>query len=68
VIRFTKFLQELSSETQIMMITHNTMTMEIADALYGVTMSEPGVSENSHRQDRVKMRPDFSIAARFTTA
>jgi len=44
VMRFTRFLKNLSSHTQIMMITHNAITMEAADILYGITMSEPGVS------------------------
>jgi chromosome segregation protein len=42
--RFNEMLQRLSSETQFLVITHNKMTMQAADCLYGVTMDEPGVS------------------------
>ncbi|NWG14710.1 MAG: chromosome segregation protein SMC [Acidobacteria bacterium] len=45
VVRFTKLLTELSQDTQFIVITHNKRTMEIAQALYGVTMEEPGVSK-----------------------
>jgi chromosome segregation protein len=42
--RVTALLEELARRTQIVIITHNKATMEIADVLYGVTMQEPGVS------------------------
>jgi chromosome segregation protein len=42
--RFTRVLRELSTQTQFLVITHNRKTMEAADALYGVTMEEPGLS------------------------
>ena len=44
VERYSKTLQEMATETQLMFITHNKITMEISDLLLGVTMSEPGVS------------------------
>ena len=31
-------------DTQFLVITHNPRTMQSADAVYGVTMQEPGVS------------------------
>jgi chromosome segregation protein len=34
----------MSEKVQFMFITHNKITMEIADQLIGVTMNEPGVS------------------------
>ncbi len=43
--RFTKLLSEFSKQTQVVFITHNKSTMEIADTLYGITMEEPGVSK-----------------------
>ncbi len=43
--RFTALLEELSDETQFVLITHSRRTMETARALYGVTQEEPGVSE-----------------------
>jgi chromosome segregation protein len=43
--RFVKFLKELSQETQIIIITHNRLTLENADILLGVTTVEPGISK-----------------------
>ncbi|MGH7324052.1 MAG: chromosome segregation protein SMC [Candidatus Rokuibacteriota bacterium] len=43
--RFLRVLQELTSQTQFLVITHNRRTMEAADILYGVTMEEPGLSK-----------------------
>jgi len=34
----------MSSDVQFIFITHNKITMEIANQLLGVTMHEPGVS------------------------
>jgi chromosome segregation protein len=42
--RFATVLKELSEQSQFILITHNKGTMEIADALYGITMENPGVS------------------------
>jgi len=42
--RFTTLLDEFKAETQFLVITHNPRTMQSADAVYGVTMQEPGVS------------------------
>jgi chromosome segregation protein len=42
--RFTTLLHEFKSRTQFLVITHNPRTMQAADAVYGVTMQEPGVS------------------------
>ena len=42
--RLVKMLEEMSHQTQFIMITHSKRSMEAAQALYGVTMQEPGVS------------------------
>lgn len=42
--RFTTLLSEFKDRTQFLVITHNPRTMHSADAVYGVTMQEPGVS------------------------
>jgi len=42
--RFVTMLREFSSNTQFLVITHNKLTMETANHLYGVTMMEPGCS------------------------
>ena len=34
----------MSEDVQFVVITHNKLTMEMADHLLGVTMNEPGVS------------------------
>ncbi len=43
--RFTNLLKEFSKRTQFIMITHNKVSMETADVIYGVTMQESGVSK-----------------------
>jgi chromosome segregation protein len=43
--RLTKLLATMSEQTQFIVITHAKRTMEAAQALYGVTMQEPGVSK-----------------------
>ncbi|NLY72755.1 MAG: chromosome segregation protein SMC [Tissierellia bacterium] len=42
--RFGTFLEEFSLGSQFILITHRKGTMEFADALYGVSMEEKGVS------------------------
>lgn len=44
VIRFGELLVSMSPKVQFIFITHNKMTMKIANQLTGVTMKEPGVS------------------------
>jgi chromosome segregation protein len=45
IMRLTKLLKEMSDQTQFICITHAKRTMESAEAMYGVTMQEPGVSK-----------------------
>ncbi|MBC8211920.1 MAG: chromosome segregation protein SMC [Gammaproteobacteria bacterium] len=42
--RFCAMVQEMSQHVQFIFITHNKVTMELAQTLNGVTMHEPGVS------------------------
>ncbi len=42
--RFCKVVKEMSEQVQFIFISHNKITMEIAEHLMGVTMHEPGVS------------------------
>ena len=44
VERFCRLLEEMSQTVQFIYISHNKITMEMADQLIGVTMHEPGVS------------------------
>ncbi len=43
--RFSELIKEFSKRTQFILVTHNRATMEAAHALYGVTMSEDGISK-----------------------
>ncbi len=43
--RFGRIIQELSNNTQFVIITHNRETMRQASLLYGVTMGEDGISK-----------------------
>ena len=44
VSRFAQYLHKLTKDTQFIVITHRRGTMAAADALYGITMQEKGVS------------------------
>lgn len=56
-IRFSGILEELSSKTQFVAITHNRATMHQAKIIYGVTMGDDGVSKllsiNFERADEI---------------
>lgn len=43
--RYARILKKFSGNTQFIVVTHNKRTMESAQALYGVTMEEEGVSK-----------------------
>ena len=42
--RFLTMVKDISKSTQILIITHNKLTMAAADRLIGITMQESGVS------------------------
>lgn len=42
--RFCRLVKEMSAQTQFLYISHNRLTMEMAEQLIGVTMQEKGVS------------------------
>ncbi|HLG72768.1 MAG TPA: chromosome segregation protein SMC [Chloroflexota bacterium] len=44
VKRFCQALKSLAEQTQFVLITHNRETMAMADALYGVSMNQDGIS------------------------
>lgn len=44
VSRFCELVRKMSAQVQFIVITHNKLTMELAEQLHGVTMAEPGVS------------------------
>ena len=43
--KFTRVLGKFSDETQFIIVTHNKLTMEIADYMYGVTQEKKGISK-----------------------
>ncbi len=59
VIRLCEMLRSMSRSVQFMFITHNKITMEIAEQLIGVTMQEAGVS----RLVAVNMEEAVQLAA-----
>ncbi|GAA0788661.1 chromosome segregation protein SMC [Hathewaya limosa] len=57
VKRYADFLKKFSDKIQFIVITHRKGTMEVSDALYGITMEEKGISKvvsvdlNKHKND-----------------
>lgn len=45
VDRYNDIVREMSQRTQFIVITHNKRTMQVTDALFGVTMQKMGVSQ-----------------------
>ncbi len=45
VDRFCAVLKEFIAESQFILITHNKRTMNLADAMYGITMAQTGISK-----------------------
>ena len=45
ITKFTRVLGKFSEKTQFIIVTHNKLTMEAAQFLYGVTMAQSGVSK-----------------------
>lgn len=43
--RFVDIVQEMTQRSQFTLITHNKKTMQASNVLYGITMSDPGVSK-----------------------
>jgi len=57
VERVAQFIREFTEQTQFIVVSHRQGTMEAADALYGVTMEEKGVS----RLISVKLTPTGEV-------
>jgi chromosome segregation protein len=45
IVRFSRVLQEFLKTSQFLVVTHNRMTIQLADILYGITMEEKGISK-----------------------
>nr|MDQ2731870.1 AAA family ATPase [Armatimonadota bacterium] len=70
IARFGEMVRTFAEKTQFIIITHNRGTMEVANQLYGVTMTEPGVSrilslrlEDAARQDEVAPNGHHPVGA-----
>jgi chromosome segregation protein len=50
-------MEELRDSSQLIVITHQKLTMECADALYGVSMRGDGISQVISQRLREKPRP-----------
>ncbi|MFI5263689.1 MAG: chromosome segregation protein SMC [Candidatus Kapaibacterium sp.] len=57
--RFLQLVKRFTKETQFIVVTHNKRTMAAADALYGVTQEEDGVSKIVS----VRLRKEQQLAA-----
>ncbi|MFB0564624.1 MAG: chromosome segregation protein SMC [Candidatus Aminicenantaceae bacterium] len=42
--RFLELMKKIKKQTQFIIVTHNFKTMEVADYMYGTTMSEPNIT------------------------
>jgi chromosome segregation protein len=66
--RLLEILAELKRDSQLLLITHQKRTMEIADALYGVSMRGDGVTQVisqriTHENDSPETAADAAMAA-----
>ena len=68
--RFTNLLKQFVKESQFIIITHNKTTIATADAIYGVTMQERGVSKtlsmkfDQHKGEAEVVPPTIADAVR----
>jgi chromosome segregation protein len=62
--RFVEVIREMAANVQFVIITHNKITMELAQQLHGVTMQEPGVS----RLVSVDIQEAMDLAAKNESA
>ncbi|MBV8424754.1 MAG: AAA family ATPase, partial [Candidatus Eremiobacteraeota bacterium] len=70
--RFSAMVRDVARDAQIVIVTHNKRTMDLAQRLYGVTMAEPGVSSivsvaldeapAAAAGERIAARPQSAIA------
>jgi chromosome segregation protein len=44
VLRLREILKEMAKKTQLVLITHNRLTIEICDVIYGITIERDGIS------------------------
>jgi chromosome segregation protein len=63
--RLCKLVEKMSEQTQFVFISHNKITMELAQQLVGVTMQEQGVSHvvAVDIEEALRIRDDSAVAA-----
>ena len=63
--RLCKLIQKMSQQTQFIFISHNKITMELAQQLVGVTMQERGVSKvvSVDIEEALRMSDKSALAA-----
>ncbi|MFI6157832.1 chromosome segregation protein SMC [Kitasatospora sp. NPDC051170] len=66
--RLIGIMEELRESSQLIVITHQKLTMESADALYGVTMKGDGISQVISQRLREHERPKAAVQAAVRTA
>ncbi|HTU71874.1 MAG TPA: chromosome segregation protein SMC [Candidatus Baltobacteraceae bacterium] len=59
---FSDMVRELAGDSQMIIVTHNKKTMELADRMYGVTMKEPGVSTIIAATLSSERHPELALA------
>jgi chromosome segregation protein len=61
LLRFLDLIEEFRDEAQLVIVSHQKKTMEVADALYGISMQPGGaskvVSETLSRRERLDLGP-----------
>jgi chromosome segregation protein len=62
VDRFSALVREMAGDSQMIIVTHNKKTMELADRMYGVTMKEPGVSTIIAATLTQERHPELALA------
>jgi len=60
--RFVHLLKEFSKRTQFVMVTHNKLSMETGDVIYGVTMQESGVSKIISAKFKENLQEESPVA------
>jgi chromosome segregation protein len=62
VERFSNMVREMATDSQMIIVTHNKKTMELADRMYGVTMKEAGVSTVISAVLTEEREPELALA------
>jgi chromosome segregation protein len=69
VERLSSMVRDVAAEAQMLIVTHNKKTMELASRMYGVTMQEPGVSSIiSAALDTVQPVPELDAPREVSVA